>query len=644
MIAWFALACRAPTIATAELPHAVVGDLYQAAIQIDGRIRGEYRSEGLPEGLSLNPRVGIVSGVPTIPGTFDVTVRVTDRDGAVTDEADFTLTVQASEPGCGLTASGTWPTVTSTTSALDWAADDWRAIPFPMPGDDVEEIRFEVDNVDVFLTHPGRPFVEGVPFRDQAVRIAPVPIPPFEEPPETDARRLGWTTWPNLGPHQAVSPPATLVVVALEEGPWSLTTSCVRGPVLATAIAGPVRLGDTVLGSFRVTKYDEDVVMEALDPLPSGIELDENGIFTGTAEVAGNHVFRVRMTRTTNGRSMEAAVGLGIWAPVPLGCEEAATVTTADLDPAFAALSRFAGNVDRFEVLEVPWADHVGLAFDVLDAVDVDAFGLVDPSRPLVDPWRDAVVELDPLEVGPTSWPPIDYFRGFPRARATFATLTGPASSRIRLSCDDGPRPGPNDPPVLTATPSTVLLSAVGGVPPLRWAASGLPDGVTIDPDGTLHHDGQDFGVVDVRFTITDDVGTVTETNRSLASSTEAFCGPDAVMVTCGDTVDLPRDLAVDPRLVCLEPDDVARFDWVDWRVEASSAIPWDLMPPRRLEGDGDHIRSGSGRLVQARGTRALRSLDLRGGWPVVLRFDDDDALVDPELSVTVTCGDGFPP
>ncbi|TIO62934.1 putative Ig domain-containing protein [Mesorhizobium sp.] len=50
-----------------------------------------------PAGISINSSGGVVSGTPTIPGTYPgLSVRVTDSVGAIADLALFTITVAVS--------------------------------------------------------------------------------------------------------------------------------------------------------------------------------------------------------------------------------------------------------------------------------------------------------------------------------------------------------------------------------------------------------------------------------------------------------------------------------------------------------------------------------------------------------------------
>ncbi len=65
-----------------------------------------FNATGLPSGLSINTSSGIISGIPTVAGSFVVTISATNADGTDTENLDLTIGL----PGL--------PVVTSATSAL----------------------------------------------------------------------------------------------------------------------------------------------------------------------------------------------------------------------------------------------------------------------------------------------------------------------------------------------------------------------------------------------------------------------------------------------------------------------------------------------------------------------------------------------
>jgi hypothetical protein len=85
-----------PTIQTLTLPDGSVGDPYQAPLVATGTVEPyEWTIAGgeLPPGISLLP-YGLLSGVPTLPGGFPVTLRVVDGqtpNGSASH--DYTITI-----------------------------------------------------------------------------------------------------------------------------------------------------------------------------------------------------------------------------------------------------------------------------------------------------------------------------------------------------------------------------------------------------------------------------------------------------------------------------------------------------------------------------------------------------------------------
>lgn len=94
-----------PTVTTTTMPDAVTGTAYSEQIAAQGTapITFSVISGALPDGLHLDPATGVVSGTPSVAGTFDVTVAATNSVGS----ANVTLRLVVRTP----------PTITSTTLA-----------------------------------------------------------------------------------------------------------------------------------------------------------------------------------------------------------------------------------------------------------------------------------------------------------------------------------------------------------------------------------------------------------------------------------------------------------------------------------------------------------------------------------------------
>lgn len=83
-----------PVITTPTLPDGVVSDGYTSPVEAtgDGPITFAVTDGDLPDGLTLDPVTGIVSGTPTAEGTFTFTVTATNAGGS--DTREYTVTVR----------------------------------------------------------------------------------------------------------------------------------------------------------------------------------------------------------------------------------------------------------------------------------------------------------------------------------------------------------------------------------------------------------------------------------------------------------------------------------------------------------------------------------------------------------------------
>lgn len=84
-----------PSIATTSLPNGNSGQNYMATLSSIGGIpfyKYEILSENLPTGLSINSFTGEITGVPTLAGSYNFTVKLTDYDNIqVTKNLSITI-------------------------------------------------------------------------------------------------------------------------------------------------------------------------------------------------------------------------------------------------------------------------------------------------------------------------------------------------------------------------------------------------------------------------------------------------------------------------------------------------------------------------------------------------------------------------
>ena len=94
------------SITTTSLPDGFVGEAYNQAVQAtggSGALTWSIAAGTLPQNLSLDPTIGVISGTPTAAGTSSFTVRVADTGGQADTQA-LSILINPSSP----------PTITTT--------------------------------------------------------------------------------------------------------------------------------------------------------------------------------------------------------------------------------------------------------------------------------------------------------------------------------------------------------------------------------------------------------------------------------------------------------------------------------------------------------------------------------------------------
>ncbi|MGB9456253.1 MAG: Ig domain-containing protein [Bryobacteraceae bacterium] len=134
---------NALTISTASLPGGMVGTAYSQHLSATGGstpYQWTVASGALPAGITLDATSGALSGTPTAPGSFTVTIRVTDARQQTATQL-FTIAVAvppapsitisglpdtaapATQPVLTVTTSGTYPLAVQGTITLTFAPD-----------------------------------------------------------------------------------------------------------------------------------------------------------------------------------------------------------------------------------------------------------------------------------------------------------------------------------------------------------------------------------------------------------------------------------------------------------------------------------------------------------------------------------------
>ncbi|MCZ2150976.1 MAG: putative Ig domain-containing protein [Bryobacterales bacterium] len=128
---------NALTISTTTLPNGTLGTAYSAALTAGGGTSPyTWSATGLPSWLSLST-AGILSGMPTAAGTFNITVQVTDSAGqsiskalSITVGGGLTITTASLSNG---TAGAVYPTAALTASGGSGVGYTWAFIGGQLP-------------------------------------------------------------------------------------------------------------------------------------------------------------------------------------------------------------------------------------------------------------------------------------------------------------------------------------------------------------------------------------------------------------------------------------------------------------------------------------------------------------------------------
>lgn len=72
-------------------PVGTVGVLYSFAPATTGTLPIDYSATGLPGGLSIDPATGVISGIPTVPGIFLISITGANVGGPVTVTYNLTI-------------------------------------------------------------------------------------------------------------------------------------------------------------------------------------------------------------------------------------------------------------------------------------------------------------------------------------------------------------------------------------------------------------------------------------------------------------------------------------------------------------------------------------------------------------------------
>lgn len=525
------------------LPTGIVGQSYDATLHLDG---GEPPYEftaadnKVPLGLTIDVD-GHVRGVPAEAGSFSFAVNGADSAGRSTRiQATMQVVIEPITVACGDRVQGSF-----TGSAYGLDGPDltdlenvaWIAV--EMPDDLVTRVELQWDMlapVSLFVELPGEVLGSG--------NLDDHYWPFYLNPGYTEMDvPIDAGTFPSLTGYltQALLP---TVLVAQAATDWTLRVECTDGPIFEDLPQYPTRLGDPLEIDYQVYGDNSNVRIWTEDPLPDWMIWDEaTGRVTGTATEAGAWEFTI-FAETEDGRKREERSIIGVYDVTDVACGESVPLVTSEnyLDGEFYAFYDPRG----YGVFRVPLTD-VDASSITLEVAGADAhyLGLATPNPDWMrfyggaERWYVEDSELQ-LKVDPRSYPAVKHYLDPTVGELYFSagSIGSLLDMTVSVKCSHDPRPNFPDLPVLQPLDAvSIPLEGIGGTPPYTWSATDLPDGVALDPDGTLH--GQ-AGIIDTyhpKLTIADKLGNSFDDKYTLYVGNDQAC-KGYTQMSCGDSVD----------------------------------------------------------------------------------------------------------
>lgn len=508
------------------LPSGVVGEPYTAAVAATG---GEppYRwraVDPLPHGLELAPD-GTFGGRPLEGGTSTFALQATDAEGRTKRMlATFTAVLIPETVGCGGHLEGRFRAGVFDDGPDLSRYDDLAWLAIELPGDATTRVAVTVAGSGDLQTYVQR--VNEVPgswdlggYAARSVKI--------EDGPRVLNIDAG--TDPSLTEYAG----QTLVPVLLaprEAGDWTLDVACSDGPVFETLNKFPKRLGDDVYVDYQVFGDNTGVRIWTDDPRPAWLTWDDTtGTVVGHAEEVESWEFTIH-ARSPDGRERTETALIGTFDVTDVPCGGTAPVVVSQAWTEGLHTKRY--DPRGFHTFRVPFASPEPSRIDI--RVTGGAAHYLGLARP--DPgWQVYFGQAEEHEVNGTARIRVDSAsypasRDFVDAGELYFTAASDTEGAldgisVEVDCSYDPLPDVRGLPVLEVLePVDLALGGIGGVPPYRWEADGLPEGLRIDATGRVTGQAGAAGTHRVTFRLTDSAGTVGEERLDWTIGSENAC------------------------------------------------------------------------------------------------------------------------
>jgi hypothetical protein len=426
-------AAPAPTIAAPSLPDAVAGSAYEQTIDASGGVppyTWSVSSGSLPDGLSLDPQSGTISGTPTTPGSYAFQVSLSDSStpSPMLATVSVSLTVDPPPPPPAMTVTDT---VTDGT-----VGDAYSASVVPANG----------TGPYTYAVSAGA-LPDGLSLDPQNGTITGTPTTPG-----TSTASIQVTDSSSPSP-QAASDPLSITIQP--PGPLTITASALPDAFANTSYAQPITVtGGTGADTYAITA----------GTLPDGLSLDPGtGIISGTPTGTGSSSFTVTVTDSATPSPGTASAHLTLTTDAtPSLAIQASTLPDAVQGLAYSQGLAATGGAPPYT-----WSVSSGSL--------PDGLGL-DPAS--------GIISGVPTGTGPSTFTVQATDSASPASQTATETLTLSVDPTSPLSIATSALD-----PATQGTSYSAVLDPDGGTGPVTWslASGSLPPGLTLDPGtGTI--------------------------------------------------------------------------------------------------------------------------------------------------------------